>query len=191
MPVAGSRAAVLKSRTTTAPAPSGIFPMLLHGTRNTRIRICVLVDIPMSPLTCSVCRKAMVTWWTCEICERAGLEIVACCAVCTRKHERNGRHRKEKRLQEAKAMVWTLRDVEGLERRFELFGRSSRRRDLMVTRSSLTAGSRGACRTDGVRRPSSALRSSREGHLRPLSGHAGQQRLARPSPNAATGTQCP
>ena len=53
---------------------------------------------------CFTCKKPKVTQWTCEICERAGLQIEVCSRRCMIRHERNGRHRKELRIQQAKAI---------------------------------------------------------------------------------------
>jgi hypothetical protein len=53
---------------------------------------------------CFTCKKPKVTPWTCEICERAGLQIEVCSVRCMRIHERNGRHRKELKIQQAKAI---------------------------------------------------------------------------------------
>jgi hypothetical protein len=53
---------------------------------------------------CFTCKKQKVTPWTCEVCERANLLRQVCSARCLRLHERDGRHRKELRLQQAKAI---------------------------------------------------------------------------------------
>ena len=54
---------------------------------------------------CATCKKPKVTPWTCEVCEHAGLKVEVCSTRCMRVHERNGRHRKELRAQQAKAIV--------------------------------------------------------------------------------------
>ena len=50
------------------------------------------------------CKKPKVTPWTCEICEQAGLDVEVCSTRCMRVHERNGRHRRELRAQQAKGI---------------------------------------------------------------------------------------
>ena len=52
---------------------------------------------------CFTCKKSKSTPWTCKTCERAGLQIEVCSERCMRIHERNGRHVKELRIQQAKA----------------------------------------------------------------------------------------
>jgi hypothetical protein len=56
------------------------------------------------PHCCFTCKKPQVTPWMCETCARAGLKIEVCSARCMLRHERNGRHRKELRIQQAKAI---------------------------------------------------------------------------------------
>jgi hypothetical protein len=48
---------------------------------------------------CFVCRKSLEPSWVCTICEKAGLAVAVCSPRCRRVHERDGRHRKEKRRQ--------------------------------------------------------------------------------------------
>jgi hypothetical protein len=49
--------------------------------------------------TCSVCRNPVPSFWACVVCEKAGLRIFACSALCKRVHARDGRHRKEAKAQ--------------------------------------------------------------------------------------------
>lgn len=56
-------------------------------------------------LLCSVCKKANDPHWVCVVCEAVGLRIHTCSIRCKRVHERDGRHRKEAKLQLAKADI--------------------------------------------------------------------------------------
>jgi hypothetical protein len=56
------------------------------------------------PHYCFTCKKVKATPWTCKVCEHAGIEIEVCSLRCMRIHERDGRHRKERRIQEAKTI---------------------------------------------------------------------------------------
>jgi hypothetical protein len=50
---------------------------------------------------CSVCHKETASFWTCVVCEKAGIRIIACSDRCKRVHGRDGRHRKELKAQRA------------------------------------------------------------------------------------------
>jgi hypothetical protein len=52
-----------------------------------------------SASVCSVCRKVTTSFWTCVVCEKAGIKIFACSDRCKRVHARDGRHRKELKAQ--------------------------------------------------------------------------------------------
>jgi len=52
---------------------------------------------------CCACKKPKKAPWTCVVCERAKVYRAACSTRCMRLHERDGRHRKELREQEAQA----------------------------------------------------------------------------------------
>src|SRR5216683_371198 len=53
---------------------------------------------------CAACKKAKETPWICVTCERANLHRAVCSPRCMRIHESDGRHRKELRSQQAKAI---------------------------------------------------------------------------------------
>jgi hypothetical protein len=46
---------------------------------------------------CPVCKKQGVYLWTCLICEEAGERVSVCSGVCKRRHQRDGRHRRNAR----------------------------------------------------------------------------------------------
>jgi hypothetical protein len=48
---------------------------------------------------CFVCKKVGQRFWRCDICPRAGRTVIVCSARCRRVHERDDRHRSEKRKQ--------------------------------------------------------------------------------------------
>jgi hypothetical protein len=44
---------------------------------------------------CDVCKRENAKDWQCLACARAGAFVVLCSGICWRRHERNGRHRKQ------------------------------------------------------------------------------------------------
>jgi hypothetical protein len=48
-------------------------------------------------LVCFVCKKPREPIWACDVCAGAGRAVSVCSPRCRRVHERDGRHRLEKR----------------------------------------------------------------------------------------------
>jgi hypothetical protein len=57
--------------------------------------------------TCSICKKEEPGRWRCLVCARAGFDVLACSGVCRQRHERDGRHRQQLKL-ESRAGIKTL-----------------------------------------------------------------------------------
>jgi len=53
---------------------------------------------------CIVCKKPKETPLICQICESPNFHRAVCSPRCMRVHERNGWHRKQLRIQQAKAI---------------------------------------------------------------------------------------
>jgi len=68
-------------------------------------RLPTMVDDAGKEPFCAACKKAKETPWICVTCERANLDRAVCSLRCMRVHECDGRHRKELRIQQAKAVA--------------------------------------------------------------------------------------
>ena len=51
---------------------------------------------------CEVCKKEKPCQWICLLCTQAGVRATFCSRLCRAKHGRNGRHRKELKLEQAR-----------------------------------------------------------------------------------------
>jgi hypothetical protein len=51
---------------------------------------------------CAICKKEKPCQWIWLICTQGGVQATFCSRMCRAKHGRNGRHRKELRLEQAR-----------------------------------------------------------------------------------------
>jgi hypothetical protein len=61
--------------------------------------------------TCSICKKDAPGQYRCLVCARVGSVVLACSGVCRQRHERDGRHRQQLKLESRAGMKTLARDA--------------------------------------------------------------------------------